>query len=647
VQEKSEELHVDELRQRLRSMGYLDAGVNRFVLGPATDRRRPSAIALLAALRVGALAALLLGPAAAFGLNGRVPGLVTGPRDAIVLAIYLGVFFGAAVALATFAISVAAATLASDRVAERARGLSRAANAVITIACLAYLTLWWRSANAGFGWTAPVWTAFALAIAVGISLLLGQVTSSAAFAVAIARHGDAPSFQRPQSSSTQSWVPTVLAALVAFAGAAALLVVTAPREPVTTTSPPLAVVSGGLRVKVIGIDGIDPHVVYDLAAAGRLPALSPSLHGARAQLALVEANSARDPARIWTTIATGQPAAVHGVTELETRRLAGVQGTMASGNESPVARSIRGATDLLRLTRPSIASGHERKAKTIWEIAADAGLRTAVVNWWATWPATAGGDGTVVLSDRAVLRLDRGGALDAEIAPTSLYDRLKARWPAIRKKALAGARDAAASLEWGDGDTRAVLTRSAELDAMQIELLREVSVPAPDLSAVYLPGLDIAQNALLGGRDTALAPSAVSIRLQALRDYTVFLDRLLSDVVAPKESEVVVVLMQPGRVAASAAGLLSVSGSAAAARADVQARIVDAAPTILHTLGIPISRELPGAPLLALFSPDFVRRYPIRQAATYGAPSIKTGDRSGQPLDEEMIDRLRSLGYVK
>ena len=644
--ERSEELHVDELRQRLRSMGYLDAGVNRFVLGPATDRRRPSTIALLAAVRVGSLAALLLGPAAAIGLNGRVPGLVTGPRDAIIIAIYLGIFFGAAVSVATFVITLAVAALAARHVAERARGLARAAGAIMAIACLAYLTLWWRSANAGFGWTAPVWTAFALAVAVGISLLLGHVTASAAFAVAIARNDHTEPVHVP-SSSTQSWMATILAALTAFAGAAALLIITAPGEPVTATRPALAVVSSGARVRVIAIDGIDPQVVDELAGAGRLPALSRSLRGARAQLALDETSSSRDPARVWTTIATGQPPAVHGVTELETRRVAGVQGTMSGSSESPLAHSIRGATDLLRLTRPSIASGHELKAKTMWEVAADAGLRTAVVNWWATWPATADRDGTVILSDRAVLRLDRGGALDAEIAPTPIYDRLQPRWPAIRDKAIARAHEAAASLQWGSSDTRAILVRSAELDAMQIELLREVSVPAPDLSAVYLPGLDIAQNALLGQRDTALAPSDVSTRVQALRDYNVFLDRLLSDVITPKDSEVVIVLTQSGRVAASAAGLLGASGGIAAPRVDVQGRAVDAAPTILHTLGIPISRELPGAPLLTLFSPDFVRRYPIRQVATYGAPSIHATDRSGQPLDQEMIDRLRSLGYVK
>jgi len=64
----------------------LDAGVDRFVLGPARATRRPSAIALFASVRVGTMAALLLGPAAALGLSARVPGLVTGPRDAIVVS---------------------------------------------------------------------------------------------------------------------------------------------------------------------------------------------------------------------------------------------------------------------------------------------------------------------------------------------------------------------------------------------------------------------------------------------------------------------------------------------------------------------------------------------------------------------------------
>ena len=651
MSEPTQDRRVDELRQQLRALGYLDAGVNRFVLGPATDTRRPSAIAILASLRVGALAAVLLGPAAAIGLNGRLPGLVTGPRDAIVIALYLGALFGAGVSLVAFLASLAVASLGGERMARRARPLSRAAGATVAIACLAYLTLWWRSANAGFGWTAPVWTAFALAVAVAISLLLGHVAASAAFAVIIARHGHGgardDSTSPPGTSRPSGWRMTLAAAVVAFAGAAALLVVTAPGAPAGGGQIPLTVVSSGLRVRLIAIDGIDPGVLDELAASGRVPALARALTGTRARLSPDDSDTPRDPARGWTTVATGRTPDGHGVRGLETRRVAGLQGTVTGGERSPLGRAIRAATDLVRLTRPAVVSGNERRVKTMWEVASEAGLRTAVVNWWATWPATSDKNGGIVLSDRAVLRLELLGTLDAEIAPASVYQRLGPKWPAMRADAAARVHAASASLAWSESDTRAVLERSAELDAIQLALLREVSTPPPDLSAVYLPGLDIAQNTLLGRRDDALSPSVVAARLQSLRDYYIFLDRLLTEVLTPGEAELLIVVTEPGRVAAAADGLLGVRGSAAATtRTDLRGRATDVAPTILHALGIPVSREL-GAPLSALFSEDFGRRYPVRLVESYGRPSIQSPDRAGQPLDQEMIDRLRSLGYVR
>ena len=649
---------VDELRQQLRALGYLDAGVNRFVLGPATDMRPPFAIALLASLRVGCLAALLLGPAAAIGLNSRLPGLVTGPRDAIVVAAYLGLLLGSAVSLVAFLASLVVASLAGEGIARRARPWSRAAGTVVAVACLVYLTLWWRSANAGFGWAAPIWTAFALAVAVAISLLLGHVVTVAAFAVILARRGSgeatgtAPqlsSSTSPSSASSlsSSWKMTLAAALVAFAGAAAVLIVTAPRDPGRAAHVALAVVSSGLRVRLIAIDGVDPGVLEELARTGRIPRLGAALTGTRARLGLQDTDTTRDPARGWTTIATGRAPEDHGVRGLETRRVAGIQGSVVAGERSPLGRAIRTATDLLRLTRPAIASGNERRVKTMWDVASDAGLRTVVVNWWATWPAPVDTEAGIVVSDRATLRLERGGPLDAEIAPASLYEPLRARWPAIRNDAAVRAREAAAFLAWGDSDTRTALERSAELDAIQLALTREVSTSLPDLSAVYLPGLDIAQNTLLGRRDAALAPSVVAARLQALRDYYIFLDRLLGDVLSPADDELIVVVTEPGRVTAAADGLMGVMGRSAALKREVAGRVTDVAPTVLHTLGVPVSRELAGAPLTSLFDDSFARRFPVRHVNTYGRPSTNRTARSGQPLDQEMIDRLRSLGYVK
>jgi hypothetical protein len=418
----------------------------------------------------------------------------------------------------------------------------------------------------------------------------------------------------------------------------------APRHPAET--PRLTVVPSGVRVRVFAIDGFDPAVAERLIAEGRLPALAAASQGATASLVLndvdrVANGSPLDPARLWTTVATAQPARVHGVETLETRRVAGMQGVLQAGEGSATARVVRTGTDLLRLTRPAVASGTDRREKTFWEVAADAGLRTAVVNWWATWPASA--DNAVILTDRATLRLERGGTLDAEIAPPALYERLKGRWPALRARAAEAAAQALDSAS-PDGPGAAVLRRSAEVDAIALSLAGDVSDESTDLAVTYLPGLDIAQHALLApdaARPAATAPSS------ALDTYYVALDRLLAPVLQPQQREIVVVVTAPGRGASGGEGRLVMRGGEVRAGAAAAARATDVAPTILYALGVPISDALAGSPLTDLFEPPFVTRYAVRQVPSYGRPATPAGARSGQPLDQEMIDRLRSLGYVR
>jgi hypothetical protein len=54
-----------------------------------------------------------------------------------------------------------------------------------------------------------------------------------------------------------------------------------------------------------------------------------------------------------------------------------------------------------------------------------------------------------------------------------------------------------------------------------------------------------------------------------------------------------------------------------------------------------------GAPILGLYSPEFAKRFPVREVESYGRRAAPSGMRDGQPLDREMIERLRSLGYVR
>ena len=630
---------VDELRQHLRALGYLDAGVDRFVLAPARAERSPIGVAAGASVRVSLLAAVLLGPAAAVGLAGRLPGLVSGVRDAMVLAVYLSVLFLIGAAALAFIFTGATALLVRPGAtfARRARLVSSAAGWIATIGCLAYLTFWWRNANAGFGWSAPVWTTFALVVAVLISLLLGHAVRIAALGVAAAR--DATRDRLP-AVRARSWRVTVIAGAIAFAGCAAVLVLTTSAATPDARSA-LTVVPTGYRVRLVAIDGFDLATYRQRATPGS--ALGGMLSGNHVHLA---PNDTSDPARAWTTIATGVPPEVHGVRSIETTRVAGLRGILNFG-DAGVGRIVRAGTDLVRLTSPSIASREERRAKTMWEVAAEAGLRTAVVNWWASWPAPAGTG--IVITDRGPLRLEHGGALDAEIAPADLYGPLREAWPAIRQRAAA----AAAAAFQGTTDTDTILRRSAELDATVIGLLEALPPPARDLEVVYLPGLDIAQHALLAASGGgAPSPSALTARVAAMGTYYAFLEHAVDPLIRDQPGLIAVVVTQPGRVATPAAGMLAARLRGVNIdydeRVPANHTVLDIMPTILTTLGVPVSRELRGTPLTReLLGVDFAKTFPARYVDSYGKPFVGAAARTGKPLDQEMIDRLRSLGYVR
>jgi hypothetical protein len=367
------------------------------------------------------------------------------------------------------------------------------------------------------------------------------------------------------------------------------------------------------------------------------------LAAAQGRHAAIASEDLSDPARAWTTIATGAAPDVHGVHGIETRRVAGLRGILSDGN-GRIARLVRAGTDVVRLTRPSIASRDERRVKTVWEVASDAGLRTAVVNWWATWPAPS--DNGIVVTDRAVLRLEQGGPLDAEIAPASLYDTMKVAWPGIRTRAQQVAERHFAAV--ADREVARTLVRSAELDATVIEIFEALPGPARDLDIIYLPGLDIAQHALLSSAGGTSTPSAIAAKIEALRSYYRFLDDAIVALVPQDNPALMVALiLQPGRVGTAAGGNVTITNAAPSTDVVMRIEPVDLAPTIAYALGLPLSRELPGTAQLQLFDRMFADRFAVRYVSTYGHPTEGRALRTGRPLDQEMIDRLRSLGYVK
>ena len=288
------------------------------------------------------------------------------------------------------------------------------------------------------------------------------------------------------------------------------------------SAPALTVVSSGLRVRLIAIDGFDPRIARRLAEARPVPgARRAARRRARGHRRLTTPAIRRAPGR------RSPRASRRRCTPCMGSRRGGSPAFRAAsrpGSEPASARALGAVTDLLRLTTPSIASGSERRVKTFWEVATAAGLRTAVVNWWATWPAPPKRPDRHRSRDAAA-RARR--ELDAEIAPA---DALRRRSRAAGRRCARGVGARGATCRDGT-EMDALLRRSAELDALQTGAHPRRSRAANADLRLHLPARPRSRAARAvrraDGRRRA-SPSAVAARLASLDEYYVLLDALLA-----------------------------------------------------------------------------------------------------------------------
>jgi predicted AlkP superfamily phosphohydrolase/phosphomutase len=74
--------------------------------------------------------------------------------------------------------------------------------------------------------------------------------------------------------------------------------------------------------------------------------------------------------------------------------------------------------------------------------------------------------------------------------------------------------------------------------------------------------------------------------------------------------------------------------------------IHDIAPTILYALGLPVAKDFTGRPRMALFDAEFRRGHPLRTIETWGKRE-QGGRAKSSKADQELLDELRALGYIR
>ncbi|MDQ7006039.1 MAG: alkaline phosphatase family protein [Acidobacteriota bacterium] len=412
------------------------------------------------------------------------------------------------------------------------------------------------------------------------------------------------------------------------------------------------------RVLLVGIDGAEWELIRPLAAAGDLPAFRQLLEeGATGDLrSLAGYNS---PA-LWTTILTGRLPAHHGIPgwTLEDER----------GD-------------------PQLVTSNMRRAPTLWEILGAAGLRSTVVGHLATWPATPI-EGYLVTnySPMAVTRGEGDHARTANPLKGTVWEDVPAQVfpPSLLTEVLPLRVDMA---DVGEEEMRSFISRPPPAPgALEADLLHSLRFAhAADrtyagifdhlrakertaFATVYFGGVDAVSHRFWRFMDPSLQGASDVERERygkVIARYYAFVDRYLQRILRDLDSRTTLIVCSDHGFRAARKkdsrrnreysgrhrlrGVLALYGRGVRRPAVVEdARLVDLAPTILALLGRPAARDMPGRVLAQALDPRLVDRLPA-PVATYQALAPRPADRTPRPspVDEQMLDQLRSLGYVQ
>ncbi len=675
---------LERARLELRRLGYLDHGLERFLLQDALRPRQPLRTMALLAAKVGVLMGGVLAAAMAVALAAANGSVAASPLDVPVLFLHLFPPAAAAAAAAFLALASAVLLVLRFSPVRRIEAVALATALVAGLAGLA-LALWeGRETLAASGALAR------LALGVGAAAAayaLVRLVYQGLLALAIRFTQRAPA----AGLLAWRWRRWVSGAVLAGVLLLAVPVVLAARG-VEPPPPPLLPVAPGERTLVIGLDGVLPEEIEYLLRHGDLPAMA-GLERDGARL-LRYGRPDEPPAAFWTSVATGLAPPEHGVAALDS--------FLPLGTRTPLARSgmlraywSRVAVPLrLAAYRPVLAN--RRSAFTFWELASRGGAPVLAVNWWATFPAPPL-PGLVLAHD--AYQLLREGAAGAVSSPEEVPELLRLAQAVAAEpagppanhvsesagapsdgegtgalKAVAGAArrlpgqspsgsalgagpgaDPGAGPAAQDGASLRLLAAAlppaeaaavAERSVRPDELYRRVFADrlsrmetTPSAAALYLPGLDIAAAGWHGG-GVAFA-DLVRAELAAA-------DRLLARALAQPGLGTVAVVFDPGRRRGGAGGAVAVAGAGrvllwqrqgcGAPGDETTPQAVTAG--LLRTLGLPQSAELPPPPAQC--------RWPEPPATVAGYGRRSPGRMPGAPAEDadEYLKNLRSLGYL-
>ncbi|MDP2308155.1 MAG: alkaline phosphatase family protein [Pseudomonadota bacterium] len=410
------------------------------------------------------------------------------------------------------------------------------------------------------------------------------------------------------------------------------------------------------KVVVLGLDGLEYTMLDRLIGAGELPNFARLMEeGVRGEM---EVTTPIMSPILWTTIASGYPADVHGI------------GGWTTGHGHSF-------------------SGADVRVNRIWDVASGAGAHVVVSGWLMTWPATPLNG--FMLSERFVWSYpmnkdpaEKSVGLESAVdrVATTSPDALAARAEALRPDDAWIATSPLAYQVRQYGAPFHPLIR----DETHVRVFESLWPEADArFGAVYLNGADQVSHMYWSYSDRGvqemirkdpaahaaaaqagskpgrrLAPYADGIDMDELveagryvPDYYRYLDTVVGRVRALVGADTtLVVLSDHGFRVSSAQPLTNGSHNdtavfLAAGRAvkpgRIKLHVFDVAPTLYALLGLPAAADMPGKVLTDAFDVTPVPTVPSHRLPRV---AVEAGASGGGLADDQLRDQLEALGYI-
>lgn len=406
------------------------------------------------------------------------------------------------------------------------------------------------------------------------------------------------------------------------------------------------------RLLIVGLDGADWNIIDPLIAAGKMPNLG-ALKERGASGSLQSMHPIISPV-IWTTIATGYGPDQHGVLDF----------TVPDPDSG----------------EPIVITSRQRVAKAFWNLLDEQKKRVAVVGWWATWPAEAV-TGAIV-SDRMISHafIHERAAREGLTSPPELMEELSKafiqptdvdlatanRFLSVTPEAYAAAPES----DFNDpiSHFRHIYAGMTNVGTVALDLLKREK---PEVLAVYFEGTDTAGHMYMRHAPPPYPyskPEEQAAYGRAVDEFFAYADEWLGRLLAEVGEETTVLIISDHGFLTGAQrplesranlsyrtaalwhrmdGIVAMAGPSIRAGVKLQgASVFDVLPNVLTVLDMPIAKDFRGKVWNTAFleepKPSLVDSY----LDPAWAEERRSALQSELPTDPEMVEKLRSLGYL-